>query len=401
MKKLIILLAIFTFSASEIIFAELDGQKNIRITIILPFHNLSSPKNLQKTEKYSVLIWKSLFNFLKLVPSLDIPAFDEIETQKWNSGSIVKIATKYKAAFVIYGETFISNDQLIIQLSLWDSVKGKKLLKKEYMTDTTYDLIDTLDLIVNDTVSAILNTPIEIATLYFKEIKAQDKILDIFINGKKIASVNTNQYSEKIKVLAGYLYKMEIKLQNGKILSATDAVPEPGETVVISYEATPATGIIIPTTENELIYKDKSGFQFNYPKDWKKGSNPQIATPYIAYSSQDDFAAFSVSLIPMKYIKMSTVEHVNETLRLLGVKNLLNADEIYPPISMLEAVGAEEGSLAIYDYKVQEIDLLISIFMFSKGDNHYMCIKSVAKKYLNIYDNVLDQMLNSFKITGK
>jgi hypothetical protein len=231
--------SIILFAFIVLFLAPLYPQNQNRLVLFLPMHNLSEAKLSEKTEKYSLMIWKSLYNFLNIVPKLDIPPADEIGSMEWQTENIPEIASSYQAAFVISGETFLSNNFLVIQISLWDNLKSTAVLKKLYVTGTDYELLDTLDLIIDDTVGAILNTPVQIATLNFTDIRISDKTMEILLNGKLLTKVGQSGFSEKMKVLAGHSYHLEFVLSDGKSLYTLDVIPKPGETVNISYYALP------------------------------------------------------------------------------------------------------------------------------------------------------------------
>ncbi|NPV02263.1 MAG: hypothetical protein HPY53_12880 [Brevinematales bacterium] len=252
-------------------------QTQSRLVVFPAIHNLSAGKDAEKTEKYALMIWKSLYNFLNIVPMLEVPNADEISGLEWQTESIPQIASNYQAAFVISGGTFLSNNRLVVNIALWDNVKNSTVLNKTYITGTDYELLDTLDRIIDDTVGAILNTPIKTAVLNFTDIKISDKTLEILLNGKTVANVGKSGYSEKMKVLAGNTYHIEFVLSGGKSAYTLDVIPKPDETVNIHYAALPDPSKMIgglwyysAVSANKAVPPD--AYRFNPDFSWESGS---------------------------------------------------------------------------------------------------------------------------------
>ena len=273
MKKL----PVFLFTFVALMLSPAYPQTQSRLVVFPAIHNLSVGKDAEKTEKYALMIWKSLYNFLNIVPKLEVPNADEISGMEWQTENIPQIASNYQAAFVISGETFLSNNSLVVKISLWDNVKSSTVLKKTYITGTDYELLDTLDRIIDDTVGAILNTPIKTAILNFTDIKISDKTLEIILNGKTVANVGKSGYSEKMKVLAGNTYHIEFVLSGGKSAYTLDVIPKPDETVNIHYAALPDPSKMIEGLwYYSAVSADKAvppdAYRFNPDFVWESGS---------------------------------------------------------------------------------------------------------------------------------
>ena len=80
MKKLFILITLTILAAGTLLFTQSAPiGEQARLLLILPVHNLSKKSDTEKTEKYTVLLWRSLYNFTLHIPSMEVPPRDEID----------------------------------------------------------------------------------------------------------------------------------------------------------------------------------------------------------------------------------------------------------------------------------------------------------------------------------
>ncbi|OHD54350.1 MAG: hypothetical protein A2Y33_03720 [Spirochaetes bacterium GWF1_51_8] len=249
MKKLFILITLTILAAGTLLFTQSAPiGEQARLLLILPVHNLSKKSDTEKTEKYTVLLWRSLYNFTLHIPSMEVPPRDEIDDLEWDAANLGEIASNFQAAFIIAGEVSLADSRLAITVTVWDGVKNQAILQKTYDSATDFELLDTLDTIINNSVSAVLDTPVAIASLNFTDIKISDKPVDIFINGKKHATVGKSGYSDTLKILAGYAYKIEFIDSAGTILNSMNVSLKDGETVKIEFAAPVNPSVILPGT---------------------------------------------------------------------------------------------------------------------------------------------------------
>ncbi|NPV01314.1 MAG: hypothetical protein HPY53_08020 [Brevinematales bacterium] len=174
-----------------------------------------------------------------------------------------------------------------------------------------------------------------------------------------------------------------------KILSRISAIA-----VIVLMAATAASAKM-------LTYKDKAGFQFDYPDDWTVSSDDSVGVPNITYSSADGMAAFGVYVYPMNDKKMTALGLLNGTLDSLEAENTLPKDQITPPSAEIKAAGATDGAIALIETQQGNYNMAVGICILVKGKKYYMYVQSVVKDSSKGYSGNLSKMAKSFRITAK
>ncbi len=213
--------------------------------IIIPLENKSSKDKFRSTEVTKAIIQGSLYTFLQIVPSFDMP--DKLEMNKLSPKFLYKqeitpqdIYSNYQADIIIYGDIAIKENKktkALVNLKVWTRATGK-IESKKYITPTDADIFDSIDLMLANIIKLTLNEEMKIAHLNFKDFKINNGKYHLFINEKLVAKITNTDFNLSLRILANAEYSVRLKnLYNNSTILYTKFALKPGETTNINHIA--------------------------------------------------------------------------------------------------------------------------------------------------------------------
>lgn len=237
------LFGIFIYTVAFTILLSINcfGANNNERLLILPFENLSDTNQFPVSTAMDEVIFKSLYNFIGIIPDLDVPDESEMRDPDLRE-NLQKSARLNDAKYVVSGDyTFRDDDgteQIVITLKIWSYVKNDYLYNEVYTTELGLDFLDTVDLIIEDIIEQTLNIQMEIALIRFQDINVGSEEHSIYINRKKMTDITNSNYTESVRVLANQDYLIRIRNSTWDLVYQTNWAPEPGDVLDVDYDGT-------------------------------------------------------------------------------------------------------------------------------------------------------------------
>ncbi len=210
--------------------------------LILSLNNLSDTNKYPSSDDLKPVIFNSLYNFIGIIPSLDIPEQKVLQKIEWTPEQIAQIAKDRGADLVIYGDYTLSgvayDPKAKLNLKIYSTERVVDLLSKTYNTPTDIEIFDTIDRVINDLSVELLKGKVEVAYLNFHDFEVGDEAYDIYVNDKIIASITNSDFQLNLKILANTSYGVEIiRRFDKKAVHDSSFVLQPGVTANISHRA--------------------------------------------------------------------------------------------------------------------------------------------------------------------
>ncbi len=210
--------------------------------LILNLNNQSDVNTYGSSDALKPVVFNSLYNFIGIIPSLDIPQQTELQQIQWNSTNIAQIAKARGADLVIYGDYSFSgpayDPKARLNLKIYSTERVVDILSRSYNTPTDLEIFDTIDRMINDLSTELLKGKVEVAYLNFTDFKVGDEKYDIYVNDKIIAAITNDYFELNLKILAKTSYGVEIiRRFDKKTVHDSSFVLQPGVTARISHKA--------------------------------------------------------------------------------------------------------------------------------------------------------------------
>lgn len=249
MKRLLLIGAIITL-LSGVGFAA-----KFKVLVVPPANKVNS-KTYGDSKFVQTILYKSVYNVIAFIPSVDTPTVDDVYSLNVNPGNIKDVCSKYRVDYVVFGSYTFSGDSSSpdakIKWYIWNNPQNKNILKKDYKTATDFELFDTVDEIVPRTVEAILGKKVDFATLNFNKFNVGSEHYVLRINKKIVDTITNSSFSLSMKIIAGENYNIEVLKKSDGISVYNIALNlKKDESTNITYSA---MGTI---TIGNVRYKDK------------------------------------------------------------------------------------------------------------------------------------------------
>ncbi len=254
MKSYIVLiLALFIIIPEFGFCAETSSNSNSGAVIVqatkfyvIPIDN----STLLKQDSFQLVVFRSIYNFMRFIPSLDVPDDKLMNDLFWVSPMLSRwekvnpsLAPKaiFEADYILYGDYTVKEKdpgKASITMRVWSKKDNKNVFTKTYITSTDIEIFDTIDTILKDVIEGTLRINYSVAKINF-DVKAGKERYDIFINGKPIDSADKKDYKKALNVLGRQKYEVSIvRTRDGKTVYKDSKFLDTGEKFQISYVAT-------------------------------------------------------------------------------------------------------------------------------------------------------------------
>lgn len=240
----IIIIANATVFAQESELAEddIEDTDNRKIVLIFPLTDNSDQKIYDSSDAYRYLIFKSLYTFIGVVPTIKVPDEQILQSTPVNQSSLSTLSDEFNAEYIVFGSIKLigkkNEPNAVIKLKIWSGIDSK-IIVQDYTSPVDYTLFDTIDEMIEKLTVDVLKRKLQFAYIRFNNFElGEQKSLKIFINDKLIADVTNNNFSENIRVLADNNYKIRIMNQDDLEIYKINSFVKPGQFTNISFSAT-------------------------------------------------------------------------------------------------------------------------------------------------------------------
>jgi hypothetical protein len=271
--KKIIFGMILLFTSVFFVYGENQVSRIGSKVLIIPLVNESDTKQYANSHLIQSILFKSLYCFLGVLPSISVPDEKELKTIQWDSNRIGKIAEENKADFILFGDYHLSgkktNPNAEIHVRIWSFSKKEMIFAKNYETSTDIELFDTVDKIIGEGAEGILNTKVDIASISFGSFKIGVEPHYIYLNNRLIAIATNGQFSLTLRVPAETKYTVVVsRLFNHSIEEQQSIAPKLLEEgfnfikinpIILSY--------LQPVFSSELTLKAGENAGFSYESE--------------------------------------------------------------------------------------------------------------------------------------
>ncbi len=222
----------------------LHAQQAKQNLLILPLadHSDTQTYSASSIDATRELVFSSLYNFIGILPFVNIPQAGELFGIDTKVSGIASIAKKFKSDYIIYGELRLEGDASLpeahIILRLWSRAEQKDIFERKYTSTTDLDIFDVMDRLIIDSIQAGFKIIPRFAVVNFNDFKIRDDSYTILVNNKAIAKVQTTDFNKSMKVLAGQDYNyMIIRDRDQAIMMNLHSNLKENSVQNISYEA--------------------------------------------------------------------------------------------------------------------------------------------------------------------
>src|SRR5271157_1238362 len=120
---------------------------------ILPIEDTKS----SKSNSFQLVVFRSIYNFMRIIPSLDVPDDKLMNDLFWLSPVLAKwervkaeTAPKvvYDADYILYGDYDLiqkNPEKVTIKIGVWSKSENKNIFSRSYVTTTDIDIFDSID----------------------------------------------------------------------------------------------------------------------------------------------------------------------------------------------------------------------------------------------------------------
>ena len=294
--KALVLIATITaalfFAAGTAAAADLTNStlpvKQAEKFYILPIEDIKS----SKSNSFQLVVFRSIYNFMRIIPSVDVPEDNLMNDLFWLSPVLAKwdrikqeTAPKqvYDADYILYGDYDVKQkdpEKVVIRIGVWSKADNKNVFTKSYETATDIEIFDSIDLILKNVIEDVLKIDYSLGRLDF-DIKAGSEKYDIFINNKLIDAADKKDYRKSMSVLGGQTYTINIvRPRDGRIVYSETKTLGAKENFQITYFA---TGSVIV---DPVSYAQR-GQKFIYTVDGKQAFENEEFTNMNALSNHN------------------------------------------------------------------------------------------------------------------
>lgn len=241
--KRILIIAMTVLGVSAFAQESSTNQGGSRLKVlILSLNNNSDTNTYAGSDYLKPVIFNSLYNFIGIIPSLDIPDQKTLQAISWTPEQLAQLAKDRGADLVIYGDYTLSgpayDPRARLSLKIYSTENVVDVLSKTYNTPTDLEIFDTIDRVINDLSVELLKGKVEVAYLNFTGFRVGNEEYDIYVNDKIIASITNSDFELNLKILANTSYGVEIiRRHDKKAVHDSSFVLQPGVTARISHTA--------------------------------------------------------------------------------------------------------------------------------------------------------------------
>ncbi|MGA2141186.1 MAG: hypothetical protein ABSG94_02090 [Brevinematales bacterium] len=293
MKKLIVSILVF-FSAAfvagpawtDTAANSTPYAKQVMKFYVLPLENIKS----SKSSSFQLVVFRSIYDFLRIIPSLDVPDVKLMKDLSWISPILANwenIQPGYEpkevfdADYILYGDYNLekkNSEKVRIRIFVWSKADNKNIFSKSYETTTDIDLFDCIDTILKNVIVDVLKIKYSLARVNF-DINPGAEKYDIYINGKLIDSADKRDYKKSMVVLSGQDYLISvIRSRGGMTVYSRSKTLGINETFTVSCFASGSV-IIDP-----IIYC-AAGKKYSYYVDGRPAYENEMITNISALSA--------------------------------------------------------------------------------------------------------------------
>ncbi|OHD56705.1 MAG: hypothetical protein A2Y33_14785 [Spirochaetes bacterium GWF1_51_8] len=290
-----ILTALVLFVVPCLASAQESAPSNVSL-LILPLVNTTDVENSAGSDNYRILLFGPIYNFVNIIPGVTMPPRDKLLSMKTDNSNIPAAAALNLSDFVIYGDYALKGKtkkdiKIYINLYIWSQKLGAVFFQKSFVSGTDFEVLDTIDLMLEEIISQTLQKQLAVATLQFGGFKIGFEKYELLINDKSISEIAGSGFALNLKVLAEQNYQIVLRnLNSGQVAFDQTFKPKKGEAIMIGYYA--AGHIIVPEIPNK---KAKSvydlylihGSETNMLEDKKTYSNMLAGRDYTFWLVED------------------------------------------------------------------------------------------------------------------
>ena len=185
--------------------------------LILPLKDKSNKKNFPASGNIKTIVFNSLFDFISIVPSIEIKEKDEAnkiykEFKKINPDEIF---SKYNTEVIIFGDYYLSKKknkkpEIIIDFYIWNRATNS-VIKTKYVSKTEVEIFDVIDNMLAKIIKTTFNEDLKISYLNFENFDINDGKYYLIINDRVVSVVTNSDFRLSLKILSGFEYFVKLK----------------------------------------------------------------------------------------------------------------------------------------------------------------------------------------------
>ncbi len=225
-----------------------QDQKNLPKKInllILPLKDKSNKKRFPASENIKNIIFNSLFDFISIVPSINIEEKETIYqlSKELKEINPEEIFNKYNTEIIIFGDYYLQKKEnkkpeVIINFNIWNKATNN-IIKTKYTSKKEIEIFEIVDNMLAKIIKTTFNEDLKISYLNFENFDINNGKYLLFINERIVSFITNSNFRLNLKILSGFEYHIKIKnIANQKIVLDKKINLKVGETATISHKAT-------------------------------------------------------------------------------------------------------------------------------------------------------------------
>ena len=216
------------------------GQETKVKLVLMPLQSQAdaskySTVGIQNTAQ---VVNRTLFTFIRLLPFVELAEENPDTTMKDPSA----IAKKYGVTMVIYGSFSFTGERnspgVVFQMKIWSEDLKKEIFSKSFTSgDINYEMLDTVDGMLQELVSSAFKINAEMATIVFSDFSLNEPY-ELTINDKAVSVISNSDYNQSLRILADKNYHILLTRLRDK-MTVIDRMYDikPQQTTNIGYHA--------------------------------------------------------------------------------------------------------------------------------------------------------------------
>ncbi len=212
--------------------------------LILPLKDKSNKKDFPASGNIKTIVFNSLFDFISIVPSIEIKEKDEANEiyKEFKEINPEEIFSKYNTEVIIFGDYYLNKKknkkpEIIVNFYIWNRATNS-IIKTKYVSKTEFEIFDVIDNMLANIIKTTFNEDLKISYLNFENFDINNGKYYLIINNRVISVVTNSDFRLSLKILSGFEYFLKLKnLKTDKIVLNTKISLKSGEITNIEHKA--------------------------------------------------------------------------------------------------------------------------------------------------------------------
>lgn len=230
--------------------------------LILPFKDKSNKKSFPASGNIRTIVFNSLFDFISIVPSVEIKEKDEANNiyKEFKEINPEKIFNKYNTEVIIFGDYYFNKKkdkkpEIMINFYIWNRATNS-VIKTKYISKTELEIFDAIDNMLAKIIKTTFNEDLKISYINFQNFDINNGKYHLIINERVVSLITNSDYRLSLKILSGFEYFVKLKnLKTDKIVLNTKISLKSGEITNIEHRAMAIVRCEITNKKQEDLLK--------------------------------------------------------------------------------------------------------------------------------------------------